>query len=159
MANKFTATMLLSLFLVYFSFLSFPNSCTSAATVAGINAQEKDSKLSKAIYYNPVLDYSAPDPYVTLVNGYYYLILSINGELIIYKSRQLTNFRNAQTKSIYRLPQGMGQLWAPEIHFLHGNWTVYFAMGYENNVPSNRMWAIQSFTDDPFGEWMTNAVR
>ena len=111
------------------------------------------------LYNNPVLDYSAPDPYVTLHEGFYYLILSTNNQLVVHKSKVLTNFRDAESKAIYNLPAGKGQLWAPEIHFLYGNWYVYFAMGDANNVPSNRMWAIRSNSADAMGEWTAEAVR
>jgi GH43 family beta-xylosidase len=127
--------------------------------ILAASSRNVEPSSERAIYNNPVLDFGAADPFVTLQEGFYYLILSINGELVIFKSRELTNFRNAETKVIYRLPAGKGQLWAPEIHFVGGIWYSYFAMGDANYVPSNRLWAIKSEDADAFGNWSSEASR
>jgi len=127
--------------------------------VISVSARNVEYPSPKAIFYNPILDFGAADPYVALHEGFYHLIISQNNELRIYKSRELTSFRNAEINTIYRLPEGKGQLWAPEVHFVDGYWYAYFAMGDANAVPTNRMWAIKSDTSDIMGTWQSVASR
>ena len=131
----------------------------AAFLIIAASSRNVETSSSRAIYHNPILDFGAADPYVLFHEGFYHLILSLNNELVIFKSRELTNFRNAERKTIYRLPEGKGQLWAPELHFVNGNFYSYFAMGDANNVPSNRMWAIRSDGPDAFGNWSPEASR
>ena len=122
------------------------------------------SKSEKAIvetFRNPILDFVSPDPQAFFHNGFYYLVLSsnvypyLNGGILMYKSRILTDFRGAQHKMIYNIPTGLANLWAPEIHEIDGQVYIYFAMDDGNN-DNHRMYVIKA--DDPndlFGSWTT----
>ena len=45
-------------------------------------------------------------------------------------------------------------IWAPQFHFINGNWYVYFAAdGGENK--DHRMYVLENKSEDPFkGEWI-----
>jgi len=96
----------------------------------------------KATYHNPVLDYAAPDPFVVLHEGFYYMVQSRNGGITVYKSSILTNWREAETREVYRVPEGLANCWAPEIHYVQGNWYIYFALDDGDNA-NHRMYVIQ----------------
>lgn len=54
---------------------------------------------------------------------------------------------------VYHVPQGMNNLWAPELHAIHGNLYIYFAMD-EGHNDYHRMYVIKAYdSSDPMGEW------
>ncbi|CAG7660388.1 unnamed protein product [Allacma fusca] len=124
-------------------------------------------------FRNPIVDFISPDPQAIYHNGYYYLVISDNWEITIYKSAILTDFRGAQNHVAFRVPPGMANLWAPEIQFVRGNMYIYFAMDDGNNDnhrmyvikaddPNNPMgsWgpSIRLYTEDPVDYWMIDGT-
>ncbi|KAJ6620840.1 Alpha-L-arabinofuranosidase B [Pseudolycoriella hygida] len=54
---------------------------------------------------------------------------------------------------VYHIPQGMANLWAPELHAVRGNLYIYFAMDDGNN-DYHRMYVIKAYnSSDPMGQW------
>lgn len=65
----------------------------------------------------------------------------------------MTDFRASPVKMVYHIPQGMNNLWAPEIHAIQGNLYIYFAMDDGNN-DYHRMYVIKAYdSTDPMGNW------
>ena len=57
----------------------------------------------------------------------------------VYKSRTLSNWRNAEKAIVVRAPSGLTNLWAPELHFVNGNWYLYYALDDGDNA-NHRMY-------------------
>jgi len=102
---------------------------------------------SQEMFTNPILDGNSADPAVIFINGFYYLTLSTDAEhsITIYKSARLTNFRDAETKVIYRAPQEYYDVWASELHLVDGELYLYFTQRTANEI--HKMFAIKA--DDP----------
>ena len=108
---------------------------------------------TKAIYHNPVLDYAAPDPFVVLHEGFYYMVASRNGGITVYKNKILTDWRQAEQRQVYTVPPGLANCWAPEIHFVRGNWYIYFALDNGDNA-NHRMYVIRGLDpNNPLGDY------
>jgi GH43 family beta-xylosidase len=111
---------------------------------------------SKATFYNPIFDnYSTPDPFVYFhTDGNYYYSHSEKGrELIVFKSKSLTDFRNAENATVFICPDGLEQLWAPEIHFVQNNFYIYFTMKDETPL-GHKMYVIQALDNtNPLGNY------
>jgi GH43 family beta-xylosidase len=76
-----------------------------------------------------------------------------NVGVTLYKSRSLTNWRESETRLVHRVPEGAANLWAPEIHFIRGNWYIYFALDDGDNA-NHRMYVITALDpNNPLGSY------
>jgi GH43 family beta-xylosidase len=111
--------------------------------------------LGAATFTNPLLPAGA-DPAVEARNGFYYYMSTTTVNLTLWKTRDITNLRDAQKKVVWK-PPATGpyshDIWAPDIHFIDGKWYIYFAAdGGENE--SHRIYAIENASADPLaGDW------
>jgi GH43 family beta-xylosidase len=107
-------------------------------------------------FTNPLLDYGA-DPYSTYHNGYYYYTHTMQSKLVLWKTKNLANLKNAESKTIWTAPKNTNysaDIWAPEFHFIDGKWYAYFAADNGSNN-SHRMYVVANDSDNPFeGEWV-----
>jgi len=114
----------------------------------------------KGVYYNPIFgsDYLTPDPFVYFhTDGFYYYSHSQGGnEIVVFKSKALTDFGNAENATVYHCPDGLcGQLWAPEIHFIQDNFYIYFTMKDQTEL-GHKMYVIQALdSSNPLGNYST----
>ncbi|MDR6943101.1 glycoside hydrolase family 43 protein [Mucilaginibacter pocheonensis] len=115
-------------------------------------AQQKKS----ATFTNPLLP-SGADPWVIYKNGFYYYTNSTGNNLVIWKTKRITELNQAEKKVVWTPPAGTNhskELWAPELHFLKGKWYMYFAADDGNNN-NHRLYVIENASADPLqGEWM-----
>lgn len=84
-------------------------------------------------YYNPVLDFSMPDPTVGKGrDGYFYLYATEDIRNIpIYKSKDLISWTfvgTAFTESSRPSFEPKGGLWAPDINYIDGRYVLYYSM-------------------------------
>ncbi|CAL8125710.1 unnamed protein product [Orchesella dallaii] len=118
------------------------------------------SSSAQETFTNPIIDGNSADPFVGRFGDFYYMLLSTDyeHELTIYKSSEMTNFRNVESKVIFRAPENYQNVWASEMHrMMDGNLYIYFAMGEVGDF--NRMWAIRcDDPNDPMGNW-SEAIR
>lgn len=107
-------------------------------------------------FTNPILDYGA-DPYSTYHNGYYYYTHTMQNQIVLWKTKNLADLKNAERKTIWIAPkntQYSSEVWAPEFHFIKGKWYVYFAADNGSNN-SHRMYALENSSKNPMeGEWI-----
>lgn len=106
-------------------------------------------------FVNPILE-SGADPYSTFHNGYYYYTHTLQDKLILWKTKNLADIKNAESKVIWTAPKNTEyskNVWAPEFHFIKGKWYVYFAADNGKNE-THRMYVLQNDSKDPFeGNW------
>ena len=107
-------------------------------------------------FSNPLLT-SGADPWVTQRDGWYYFTHTTGKNLRLYRTKRMSDLKNAEVKTVWTPPAtGMNskQIWAPEIHFLHGKWYFYYAADDGDNS-NHRMWVLEHDGEDPFtGEWV-----
>jgi GH43 family beta-xylosidase len=104
---------------------------------------------------NPLLP-SGPDPWIISRNGFYYYMNTTGSSLVIRKTTSIAALATAETKTVWRAPASgpySRDIWAPELHFLHGKWYIYFAADAGSNA-SHRIWVLENASADPLeGEW------
>ncbi|CAG7718764.1 unnamed protein product [Allacma fusca] len=103
---------------------------------------------TQATFRNPILNGAAPDPYIYRHNdGFYYWAKSTGNGIEVMRSRILTDFRNSERRVVFNAQAPYGALWAPEIHFIQGNFYIYFALETNNDNANHRMYVIRA--NDP----------
>ena len=107
------------------------------------------------MFTNPLLPAGA-DPSVVRRDGFYYYMQSMGHNLTIWKTRDITDLRNAEKKVVWTPPETgpyAKELWAPELHFLEGKWYIYFAAD-EGTNETHRIWVLENSAADPLeGTW------
>jgi GH43 family beta-xylosidase len=106
-------------------------------------------------FTNPLLPGGA-DPWVVSHNGMYYVTHSTGRNLKLYRTRDVSQLAQAESKIVWSPPAtGMNsrEIWAPEIHRVNGKWYFYYAADDGNNN-NHRMWVLENSSEDPFsGTW------
>jgi len=106
-------------------------------------------------FTNPLLP-SGPDPWVIQWNGYYYYMNSTGQNLTIWKTKDITDLKNAEKKVVWTPPPSgpySREIWAPELHRLQDKWYLYFAADAGSNE-SHRVWVLENSSADPLeGTW------
>lgn len=101
-------------------------------------------------FYNVIMQDGA-DPWVYKhTDGYYYFTKTTGGNVTIWKSRNLTTVDAAPTTVV---ETGCCNIWAPELHYIHGAWYIYYAKDDGDNV-NHRMYVMENTSPDPTqGTW------
>lgn len=126
---------------------------------------------TSATFTNPILNTTGADPWVLRYNDYYYLTYTTNSDIKLFRSKILTDWNNAENKTLYTPPLGMNystDLWAPELHQIDGSWYVIFTADPANDSPppetsmycdydcpavNHRMFVLEGMGSDP---WTVN---
>lgn len=115
---------------------------------AGVQLEEP------CVFENPIG--SGADPWVYKKDGYYYFSKSQGGGVYISKSENLTDILGGLQKVWEQPVQGWNasNLWAPELHYIQGNWYIYYTAG-KSGPPfiHQRSGVLKALTDDPLGEY------
>ena len=100
---------------------------------------------------NPLIHVTAPDPYVTYHDGYYYYARqNANTGTTVSKAKRIQDLESAPRVSVYTAPStGMysKEYWAPELHYIDGCWYIYVAADDGNNA-NHRMHVLRSTEPD-----------
>lgn len=118
---------------------------------------------NKNNYINPIVLERA-DPWVYKhTDGYYYFTGSVPGyqEIEVRRARTLNELRGGEVATVWQAHE-VGEMskliWAPEIHYLNGNWYIYFAAAGSPDVAKgtfqHRMYVLECQDDNPLtGTW------
>ncbi len=127
----------------------------TAATAAGTRPAAPAGSLS-ATFTNPLLPVG-PDPWSIYHEGYYYYTNSTGNSLKLWKTRGISQLKDAPSKVVWRPPAtgpNSHDIWAPELHFFRGKWYFYYAADAGTNA-SHRMWVLENSSPDPLeGTWV-----
>jgi GH43 family beta-xylosidase len=104
------------------------------------------------------------DPFIRKhTDGFYYFTASVPSydRIELRRSRSIAELATAQTVDVWRKPDTGAYselIWAPEIHFHHGAWYVYFAAAPSREIKDNlfqhRMYVITTSAENPLtGRW------
>lgn len=112
--------------------------------------------LAQQTFTNPLLP-SGADPYSFYKDGYYYYTNTLGNKLVLWKTKNLADLKDAESKTIWVPPAGTAyskEIWAPEFHFIKGKWYAYFAADDGSN-DHHRTFVLENTSTDPFqGEWI-----
>jgi GH43 family beta-xylosidase len=108
---------------------------------------------ANAQIFNPLLP-SGADPWVIYKDGYYFYMNTTGKNLTVWKTKTLANLRMAKKKVVWTPPASgpySHEVWAPELHFLHGKWYIYFAADERTNE-THRIWVLENASADPLSD-------
>lgn len=125
------------------------------------NAQDKEEEIEmnnsnyrKTIYNKAFIEQRA-DPYIFRHgDGAYYFTASVPeyDKIILRRSDTLEGLKNAEEAVLWRKHESGAQsihVWAPEIHYLDGNWYIYYAAGDKDDVWEIRPYVLRCTGQDP----------
>ena len=108
-------------------------------------------------FYNPIQN--GADPSCIFTNGYYYY-MQTDGGIHIRRAQYLANpvfgLPNDGYATVFNPPAPNNQnIWAPELHYINGNWYIYYTAGTLNdpNDVSHRIFCLQANSQDPLGSY------
>ncbi len=108
------------------------------------------------VYQNPLFPKSGPDPWALFYNGNYYYMHTCQNCLNLWVTPDITDVKNAPCKTVW-IPTdstNMFDLWAPEIHRIHGKWYIYYAAD-DGNTDNHQLYVLENANEDPFeGEFV-----
>lgn len=104
-------------------------------------------------FTNPIL-HEGNDPWVIRQGNAYYYCGSTGGVIFVGKSDSL-QLIGSRTKNVWIPPKGKPysrEVWAPELHFLNGQWFIYHAADDGKNE-NHQMYVLRAKTADPQGAY------
>ena len=107
--------------------------CLTACSSSSSKAEDDPVGQPKNVYYNPVINYSLPDPSVIKgEDGYFYLYATENiRNLPIHRSKNLVDWEyvgTAFTNDTRPDFEPKGGLWAPDINKIGDKYVLYYSM-------------------------------
>ena len=116
-------------------------------------------KLRKHQFNNPIAIQRA-DPHVwKTAEGIYYFVATVPeyNRIEIRKSKTINGIKDAEPVIVWQKhktgPMG-NHIWAPELHWIDGQWYIYFAAGSAEEKWKIRKYALYNASADPTkGEW------
>jgi len=120
----------------------------SCKTSSGKAAKQSNDTLTT--YKNPLLPVG-PDPWALWHNDHYYYMHTMKDSLVLWKSKDITDLKNAKKKTIWipTDPSNAQDLWAPEIHHINGKWYVYYAAD-DGDTDNHQLYVLENVNKDPF---------
>lgn len=107
----------------------------------------------------PVIDQEGADPWVMQQDGMYYYTKTTGNTITICRSENLSDIAAGEQKEVFSENGSIESFWAPEIHYLDGQWYIYFAAcTYKSDI--HTMYVLTNTSRDPFeGEWTCTAMK
>lgn len=139
----------------YFYLLTFFALLFTGCNGQSVN-QNNDGEEPSCTFTNPVS--KGADPWIIYKDEMYYSVESAGGGIQVSKSKLLTEVLKSQQRAeVWRQPsQGWNKqhLWAPELHYVQGEWYIYYTAG-ESGPPfiSQRSGVLRATSTDPLGDY------
>lgn len=138
-------------------------SVTDCVTESATDAENVTEALTESetedvkTFQNPLLDRSAPDPYVIYHDGYYYATFTESLGIALYRSEEIEALYTDEKNIVFNLcDQVQGTVWAPELFYYPptDRWYIYACGTTQGwDFATMRMFCLESKTSDPFGEY------
>ena len=117
--------------------------------------KETQEDQNRSTYTNPLLPFGSR-PWAIFHNDHYYYMQDSEDRITIWKTKDITDLRNAETKDVW-IPKEKSNafhLWAPEMRHIDNKWYIYFAAD-DGNTDNHRLYVIENTAEDPFdGEFV-----
>ncbi len=101
-------------------------------------------------FTNPIAE-TGNDPWVIYHEGYYYYCYSGHGGICVERFENLYDLESDEYNKVWQPPEGEAyskELWAPELHYLNGEWYIYVACDDGDNK-NHRMYVLKGTSQDP----------
>jgi len=101
-------------------------------------------------FTNPIVGRGA-DPWVIRWNGTYYFCQARSNAVWINVATNLEDVGKGHWSCVWRPPEGKAysrEIWAPELHFLKGQWYIYVAADDGDNF-HHHMYVLEGTSSDP----------
>lgn len=131
----------------------FTYSCLIFITLACGDQKPKpeSTEISKQeTFTNPILPFGS-QPWAILKDGVYYYMQEMEHELVLWKTKDITDLRNAPRKVI-DLPAELEyrkDLWGPKIHFIDNKWYIYYEAD-DGDSDDHQIFLLENSAQDPF---------
>jgi len=110
-------------------------------------------------YPTPLIEKRA-DPYIYKhTDGYYYFTGSVPeyDRIVLRRAKTIEGLIDAPERTLWE-KHSSGEMskhiWAPEIHYIEGNWYIYFAAGREEDIWAIRPYVLECKDENPLnGRW------
>jgi GH43 family beta-xylosidase len=135
-------------FRVFLFIFSISLSVVSAEDNGGAGV-EKNVVVSTT-YTNPIVNRGA-DPWVVQHGGAYYFCQSLGRNVRIAKASRIQDIGKGPWVTVWTPAPGTetsSEIWAPELHYVRGNWYVYVAADDGENA-HHRMYVLKGTSQDP----------
>ena len=122
---------------------------TSMEITTPIPATTHPSAIYKTVR-NPVC-LTGNDPWVVEHEGKYYYCYSAGNGVCVTEVPSIHQISEENAKVVYRAPEGTAfshEWWAPELHYIQGEWYIYVAADDGNNN-NHRMYVLRGTSQDP----------
>ncbi len=94
-------------------------------------------------------DIGGDDPWVVEHNGSYYYCWS-EGGVKVAKIESLDKIEKKNGKQVFSSGSSFHNIWAPELHYIDGQWYIYVAMCWNSTENADhRMFVLRGTTQDP----------
>ncbi len=131
------------------------SSSTQGADSAESSSEPAETEAPEASFVyetieNPIAQ-SANDPWVIEHEGSYYYCFSRNNGVAVARMDSPLDIGSARASQVYSAPSGTmysNEYWAPELHYLQGEWYIYVAADDGNNS-NHRMYVLRGTSQDP----------
>lgn len=104
-------------------------------------------KVDSTLFTNPIIGPAAADPFFYYKDGYYYYVRSSYGGLTVSKAKRIQDIGQVPRIMVYSQSDAPSNItrnwWAPEIHYLEGNWYIYWAAN-DGKSENHRMYVLES---------------
>ena len=125
---------------------SFTVKGTAAGQDVTVTVRVDDTLVS-----TPLIGPASPDPFFYYKDGYYYYIRSSYGGLTVSKAKRFQDIGNVPRIMVYSQSDAPDYIrsnwWAPEIHYLDGDWYIYWAAN-DGRSENHRMYVLRSTDPD-----------
>ena len=101
-------------------------------------------------FTNPIAEHGN-DPWIVMQGGYYYYCYSESGGIRVSKMKNFIELGEAKAERVWTAPGNTiysKEIWAPELHYLNGEWYIYFAADDGNN-DNHKMYVLKGTSQDP----------
>lgn len=125
---------------------SFTVKGTAAGQDVTVTVRVDDTLVS-----TPLIGPASPDPFFYYKDGYYYYIRASYGGLTVSKAKRFQDIGNVPRIMVYSQSDAPDYIrsnwWAPEIHYLDGDWYIYWAAN-DGRSENHRMYVLRSTDPD-----------
>lgn len=115
--------------------------------------------------YNTPFILQRADPYIYRhMDGTYYFTASVPeyDRIVLRSSGTLEGLKNASEVTIWTKHESgpmSKHVWAPELHYLQGNWYIYFAAGEKDDIWKIRPYVLKCTGQDPIKDsWVEKGI-
>lgn len=122
------------------------------------NPESTPPEASPVTFNNPIMG-SAPDPWIYKhTDGMYYFTATKGNRIDVWQSETITDLFNGRQETVWSSPPSgpnAYEVWAPEIHFLDGEWYIYYTASNGEGDSGRRIFVLENSSKDFFdGEWV-----